>query len=625
MTTEILPLLLLLVEPAELPDSLVGPGGLQPYTGGHVERQPTYGTVDRPALGFYIQGSSIAGMNGVYEMVDRVPKEIPYIARYAYRKWRWGNTDDLTGWHMMLVSAPGDGASYELVDRTKATEWLLLDPQHRTRFGHAGDTVIPAAGTKWQHLFRHGATRVPGVADDTDELPWQVVFLHTREKVQEFRQREAEYHENIARALAGRGLPPTSPCQGMVADDGSCLVEEDPNRGRMGWDSSTGQPAGPLIRSELPPTLEANEAFSNGKYKRSAELFAAARAAGCESCTSPLSSAWHDTVTHSREAEAHRLAGDNGQALRSARLALKNFPRYRPALIQRGLALLGAGRPATAVRMWEQLLALERHNTNGTAHIFARLVQAHALKDHAREAQGALLDQAAETQAAAVKHGGNVASFHGASEPDGDQSVERAKAARLLEAEVLAIGYTKELELPPVANHYHTLGLPVDFETAVAADTAAAAAGQQGGGALLLKRAYKERSRASHPDREGGSEAAFQAVAKAYEVLGDAAQRSSFDRGEHLSPQMRGRNADGSEAPALQEQLERLYYPERFGFYLFGDPHRRKWQHDAEHRLKREREAELKKQLAGSQGQLQAEAAEIAAAENQAAQERELC
>lgn len=44
------------------------------------------------------------------------------------------------------MKAPEPDAGYEAVDPSKKSEWLLIDPDHRDRFGHEGDTVIPGAG-----------------------------------------------------------------------------------------------------------------------------------------------------------------------------------------------------------------------------------------------------------------------------------------------------------------------------------------------------------------------------------------------------------------------------------------------------------------------------------------------
>ena len=55
---------------------------------------------------------------------------------------------------LALVKAPEPDAGYEAVDPSKKSEWLLIDPDHRDRFGHAGDTVIPGAGACYGAVIR---------------------------------------------------------------------------------------------------------------------------------------------------------------------------------------------------------------------------------------------------------------------------------------------------------------------------------------------------------------------------------------------------------------------------------------------------------------------------------------
>jgi hypothetical protein len=288
--------------------------------------------------------------------VDSVPAGIGKLytaVDIAFSKKMTQAEDDLRCWHLIL----GRSDRYDAVDATAATEWLLIDPDHQTRFGHRyvtlsglprrslcrcyigdmnlchrchlwcvrhrGDTVIPGAGhPKWRHLYRQ-LSRTP--REDMNELPWQVVFLHTAESVAEYRQREAAHAEYIEFSLSGRGLPPTEPCLGLTSPgDGSCLAEEDPARGRMGWDSSTGLAAGPLISSQLPLHTEADATHAHGNFARSAELFAAARDGGCGAgCTSPLSVAWHETVLRTRQAEAHRRNREFAKGLEQLRLAVR--------------------------------------------------------------------------------------------------------------------------------------------------------------------------------------------------------------------------------------------------------------------------------------------------------------
>lgn len=93
----------------------------------------------------------------------------------------------------------------------------------------------------------------------------------------------------------------------------------------------------------------------------------------------------------------------------------------------------------------------------------------------------------------------------GKSEPS--ESEKAAEAA--LEAAIQRTGYASPPSTPKAVDHYAILGLSHDFTPAE------------------LKRRYKKASLAAHPDRAGGSTEAFEAVAAAYEVLGDEAKRAA--------------------------------------------------------------------------------------------------
>ena len=67
--------------------------------------------------------------------------------------------------------------------------------------------------------------------------------------------------------------------------------------------------------------------------------------------------------------------------------------------------------------------------------------------------------------------------------------------------------------------------------------------------------AYRSASRDAHPDKEGGSQAKFTAVARAYEVLGDDRRRADYDAGLDLP----GERAQGF---TLAEEPRTHYFPE---------------------------------------------------------------
>ena len=109
---------------------------------------------------------------------------------------------------------------------------------------------------------------------------------------------------------------------------------------------------------------------------------------------------------------------------------------------------------------------------------------------------------------------------------------------------------------PAAHSHYLELGLARDF------------------GADELKKAYRSASRSAHPDRHGGSTAAFERVSAAHDALGDAAAREGYDRGDDLD---RGLERDGTtQGPPFSEGVLRRYFPEDFPFEPFGDPYEHK-------------------------------------------------
>lgn len=237
---------------------VVGPGGITPYSGGGARRSGGYGYVRDPAEGFFVAGSSIKEMNGVYKKVEKVPAAIPHTFHYAYRKWPYGGEDKMRSWHMALVKSPAPEDGYEAVGGHDS-EWLFIDSDHRDRFGHEGATVIPGSGTDWVHLHRkgrQGAGNNPNAIalseeDDYDELPWQIIFIGDADQVEKFRKMEEEREENIRKKTAGSMLPEPAPCGDGVSQ--RCPSEETP-------------PSDLHSAIEHPPVAPAAEAFAERRF-----------------------------------------------------------------------------------------------------------------------------------------------------------------------------------------------------------------------------------------------------------------------------------------------------------------------------------------------------------------------
>jgi len=142
---------------------------LAPYSGGR-SRPKTRGyvTVREPAKGFFIAGSNIDDMNGIYAAIRPDNLKIRRQVQVAYR-------NDSSGWTMALVKAPPQTANLRRrrqLDKSRLPagvlpdssdsddaysdkfEWIFMDPLGRERFAHKGDTIIPGAGLRWRHLHR---------------------------------------------------------------------------------------------------------------------------------------------------------------------------------------------------------------------------------------------------------------------------------------------------------------------------------------------------------------------------------------------------------------------------------------------------------------------------------------
>lgn len=129
--------------------------------GGRGRRQRGTVRVNEPAYGFFVTGSSILAMNGVY--VRKNPPKVrpgevdPKHALYY--------THEEGVWHMALnelENVEDDSSSdeedemyryyYRPPKKRKPThEWVFLDEFNKPRFTHDGDTIVPGAGVRWSH------------------------------------------------------------------------------------------------------------------------------------------------------------------------------------------------------------------------------------------------------------------------------------------------------------------------------------------------------------------------------------------------------------------------------------------------------------------------------------------
>ncbi len=188
--------------------ALVGPGALQEYSApsrGRRARGSVY--VDDPAVGFFVAGSSIDDLNGIYVRTNQhvLPRHHVAMA-YAHQEG---------GWTLALCAT---GGGEDSSDEDDTYELRFIDAKRVDRFTHEGDTLIPGAGVRWSHAS-HGAVGDGHIPDATslvagkseeeleDELPWQLIALLDAAITRDLLRSHAWREHKVERARTGQDLP----------------------------------------------------------------------------------------------------------------------------------------------------------------------------------------------------------------------------------------------------------------------------------------------------------------------------------------------------------------------------------------------------------------------------------
>lgn len=185
------------------------------------------------AAGFFLGGSSIKDMNGVYKRVKWVNNAIEHEVMGAYRKYDYGKEDDGHGWVIAYIKSPKPGSGIEPVDPGYPTEWVIIDPSNHDRFGHLGETRTPLSGRSWKHLHRKTSPQTQGTnevmaPDDERELPWQLVFIGSPQTVEE-RRKEHLQHRAEQEAAFGRDWSTVQGGMGNAEEDKNGGIEAVPD------------------------------------------------------------------------------------------------------------------------------------------------------------------------------------------------------------------------------------------------------------------------------------------------------------------------------------------------------------------------------------------------------------
>jgi tetratricopeptide (TPR) repeat protein len=592
---------------------LVGPGGMVPHSGGGGRRRHGgYVRVQDPAVGFFISGSSIKAMNGLYRRINRVRKAtIHNEFHLAYEHLR-------NNWMMALVKGPND--DYTPVGGEES-EWVIVDPYGTDQFGHKGNSYIPGSGTRWQHVKRRSPLGGPPTDEmkmslasdyenDLEQLPWQVIAILDESMFEKLRRQDAYHFHQIQHAL-NDGFP-ESKKQEM----------RSPQREEMGE----------YHQSE---SHKAEDAFEKENYEVAIEYYRRVIETHYDHITTdPAMNDWGITLHLTNMAASYRKLRKFDEAKKTMVQALRIKPNFVDAHFQIGVTLLDCGMYNDALHHFELVLKLDRDFSG----LDRMLLLAAAAKERKRRAEeeaekSSSVEDGETAYCIAWRQTGNCDGHAGEREPGFDRSctdkipygvsgycecrpshsghpvldsftkasvstcdhqeftcadkcleeweqrianhaaegstldetkrlislkeqsgMQKLETSRLLQARREA----KRQEKWRTAGHYLLLEAFVDFTPEE------------------LKKAYRRMSIKYHPDKNGGSNAAFQAVAEAYQTLSDKKRREEYDTGKDLDP------PEDSNRWPFKVDTERGYFPERYEFHPFGNPHEDKTELHAE-------------------------------------------
>ena len=305
--------------------------------------------------------------------------------------------------------------------------------------------------------------------------------------------------------------------------------------------------ASPMLRATL--AAERRQAAAMDHYERGRfdDATAAYRAALACIEAAAMDDVHCRAALHANIAACLRRDKKQEQAVSECDQALALLPRFGRALFRKAACLLEAARPVEAVEAFEVLYRVDRN----WPRLSDWLLRAHAAQRR-MAAQG---DDASPdgTRGRTRKSWYSSSSSSSAADGGGGQGGSASSPGGSTDA---SDGDTLSKE----SDHYVVLGVTCD------------ATDKQ------IQQAYRMRSLKYHPDRKGGSTAAFQRIAQAFQTLSDPDKRNMYDQGVDIKSKRGGGDSDDSEddeeenKQSLREEIERRYYPERYDFWPFGDP-----------------------------------------------------
>lgn len=213
---------------------------------------------------------------------------------------------------------------------------------------HAGETVIPGAGTRWTHLHRDGGSArghpreddpsavadSAGASDDPDELPWQLIYIGDPGMVDRLRRQGRAHHRTVQQAIEGNGLPEI---EGSAA---------------RSWEH---EPPNEHIAAASADLDAADALWAEGSHALAVDALAASADLAMAS-----GDHWRAAILRVERANKLRRLRRFAEAAASVEAALTDFPAFKQALHMSAVVGLDAGDPNHAIGSWSRLLKLDR-------------------------------------------------------------------------------------------------------------------------------------------------------------------------------------------------------------------------------------------------------------------------
>ena len=680
---------------------LVGPGAMTEYGGGPGRQRSTgYVRVSKAPDGFFVAGSSLKGINGLYGKVNSIPKRLAEAHEYqlAYKH-------DQTKWHMALVSMKTDFMGND-------REWVFIDEEGRDRFSHKGDSIVPGSGKRWKFVHRskprpqHSDSEeeeeedddekedsvneaidslITHEVDDEEELPWQLIAILSEDMVEQLRRHYRYYEYECRVARNNQNLPKIN---AAATDSTETDIPEEILRS--------------LSMSAI--ELDAQRAMDDGRFDEARDSYEKI-ITDIPIDTGILSNNWQRTYLLVKLGRCHRHLQQYSDAMKAIKSALRLFPYYKMALLELGINYMDQGIYQDALESFERVLRVDREFKDIERWLIRihthmrrvkladqsnklklkiekfeekdkkkkvellkmeeemakqrklynkKLMRKHEKKLERKKAKSMekkrqtkarqdseqkILDEMFPVQTSTSHDQANESEDDDmlddswADEEDSESEsvsssdvslsddesnngdgVDEESASNV--GEQAAQNDSNDTEIIDKRwvdiNHYAVLAVPADFTEDE------------------LKKAYKKISRQVHPDRKGGSVTAFQRVADAYKTLEDTDLREKYDMGtEVVLEEIKVKRAwkkmkqdrrvnrlqglgygnafgllgydmrqlvnlgldsdddsdddknqsddddddDNRDKKPLKDELEKKYFPERFPWCPFGDPH----------------------------------------------------